>query len=231
MALSPQIQETDRCLNAVARIKPALAPDATQALKEILWDLSRRRIRPDYGSRLTQVFKDPAGIVRNVYRHLRNKPKHYNIDALYVEVRTEQAPNPNSRVALADSTDALGLRKARLHWELTELEKRTMQVTATRFGRELTRIGHGEYSMDSCLQNKDLTFPPEMVGGHHHMGTTRMAEDPKKGVIDKNCRAHGIDNLFIAGSSVFPTASFVNPTLTIVALTLRLTDYLRTLLR
>jgi choline dehydrogenase-like flavoprotein len=59
------------------------------------------------------------------------------------------------------------------------------------------------------------------------MGTTRMHDDPKQGVVDRNCRVHGIDNLFVAGSSVFPTGGAANPTLTLLALTLRLADHLR----
>ena len=66
-------------------------------------------------------------------------------------------------------------------------------------------------------------------GSHHHMGTTRMHEDPKRGVVDPDCRVHGIENLFVAGSSVFPTCGHANPTLTIVALTLRLADHIRSL--
>jgi choline dehydrogenase-like flavoprotein len=64
---------------------------------------------------------------------------------------------------------------------------------------------------------------------HHEMGTTRMHDDPRQGVVDANCRVHGIANLFVAGSSVFPTYSFDNPTMTIVALALRLSDHLKTL--
>jgi choline dehydrogenase-like flavoprotein len=68
---------------------------------------------------------------------------------------------------------------------------------------------------------------PEWISGsHHHMGTTRMADSPRNGVVNKNCRVHGVENLYVAGSSVFPTSGFVNPTLTIVALALRLADHL-----
>jgi choline dehydrogenase-like flavoprotein len=66
-----------------------------------------------------------------------------------------------------------------------------------------------------------------MYGGSHHMGTTRMSDDPMQGVVDRNCKVHGIDNLFVAGSSVFPTGGFVNPTLTLTALAHRLGDHLR----
>jgi choline dehydrogenase-like flavoprotein len=66
-----------------------------------------------------------------------------------------------------------------------------------------------------------------MTGGKHHMGTTRMHVDPKQGVVDPDCRVHGVGNLFIAGSSVFPTGGYANPTLTIVALAIRLADHLK----
>jgi choline dehydrogenase-like flavoprotein len=59
------------------------------------------------------------------------------------------------------------------------------------------------------------------------MGTTRMALDPRRGVVDQDCRVHGVENLYIAGSSVFPTCGFANPTLTIVELALRLVDHLK----
>ncbi len=77
------------------------------------------------------------------------------------------------------------------------------------------------------LTSEDNTWPPDLHGGNHHMGTTRMADDPKKGVVDKNCRVHSVGNLYVAGSSVFSTCSYVNPTLTIVAMSLRLADYLK----
>ena len=67
----------------------------------------------------------------------------------------------------------------------------------------------------------------DLQGGYHHMGTTRMADDPKEGVVDRDCRVHGIANLYIAGSSVFPTGGYANPTLTIVALALRMADHLK----
>ncbi len=69
---------------------------------------------------------------------------------------------------------------------------------------------------------------PPTRGGDHHMGTTRMSDDPKKGVVDRNCRVHGLANLFVGGSSVFATCGFCNPTFTITALAVRLADHLRT---
>jgi choline dehydrogenase-like flavoprotein len=70
-------------------------------------------------------------------------------------------------------------------------------------------------------------WPQPVGGGSHHMGTTRMSDNPLRGVVDRNCKVHAVDNLYVAGSSVFPTSGASNPTLTLVALTLRLADHLK----
>ena len=80
------------------------------------------------------------------------------------------------------------------------------------------------------LDDNDTTWPLSLTGGHHHMGTTRMHVDPKRGVANENCQVHGISNLFIAGSSLFPTSGCANPTLTIVALAVRLADHMKRLM-
>ena len=82
--------------------------------------------------------------------------------------------------------------------------------------------------MAPWLSSDDLVWPSEMVGGHHHMGTTRMSDDPRAGIVNAECKAHALDNLYIAGSSVFPTAGYVNPTATLLALAIRLAEHLET---
>ena len=135
----------------------------------------------------------------------------------------EQAPNPDSRVTLSDETDALGLRRSRLDWRLTEQDRRSLLANVHALARELGATGIGR--MRPRLPN-DGQWEPRVSGGSHHMGTTRMSDDPKRGVVDRDCRVHGIDNLYIAGSSVFPTSGSANPTLNILALTYRLADHL-----
>ena len=77
------------------------------------------------------------------------------------------------------------------------------------------------------MDENDDSMPSYTSGGWHHIGTTRMSNDPKKGVVNQDCKVHGIENLYVAGASCFATAGAVNPTLTIVALSLRLSDYLK----
>jgi choline dehydrogenase-like flavoprotein len=145
--------------------------------------------------------------------------------------RLEQAPNPESRVTLETERDALGVPRATLHWELSPLEKRSLRKMYELIGQEVGRAGVGRVRlMDFLTDQNDQSWPSFTGGGWHHMGTTRMSEDPKRGVVDADCKVHGISNLYIAGSSCFTTAGAPNPTLTLVALSLRLSDYLKGLM-
>lgn len=135
----------------------------------------------------------------------------------------ETNPNPDSRVRLDTDKDALGLRRAALDWRLSDQDRDNIGRNMLALARAFGQWGEGQVR---------VLFPDnydwgKANGGGHHMGTTRMARDPGQGVVDADCRVHGVSNLYVAGSSVFPTYSTVNPTLTIVALALRLADHLR----
>jgi len=136
----------------------------------------------------------------------------------------EQVPNPDSRVTLARERDALGLPKIRLDWRLTEQDRRSVVEHMRSLAMEFGALGIGRMLLDV---EDDGQWPADVIGGAHHMGTTRMHDDPRQGVVDRNCRVHGVANLYVAGSSVFTTSGAANPTLTLVALTLRLADHLR----
>jgi choline dehydrogenase-like flavoprotein len=143
-------------------------------------------------------------------------------------VRAEQAPNPDSRVTLSAEKDAAGVPRVALDWRLSEIDVRSVSVLVESLGGELRRLGLGEVEPAEWLQSgawqTDPLISSHPIGGYHHMGTTRMGEDPRRSVTDAHGRVHGIANLWIAGSSLFPTGSWANPTLTIVALALRTAD-------
>nr|WP_283251035.1 GMC family oxidoreductase [Rhabdothermincola salaria] len=136
----------------------------------------------------------------------------------------EQAPNPHSRVVLTGERDRLGCRRVELRWTLSPLD-RSSAVRA----HELYRAGLAAsgVSFTSRLGGVDDHWPERLRGARHHMGTTRMHTDPRRGVVDADGRVHGVANLYVAGSSVFPTGGAANPTFTIVALALRLAAHLR----
>ena len=150
-------------------------------------------------------------------------------------VRAEQAPNPDSRVTLTGATDAAGTPRVALDWRLSEIDVRSVRVLVEALGRELGRLGLGRVEPAEWLSGTawetDPLISSHPIGGYHHMGTTRMGENPRSSVTDGHGRVHGIDNLYVAGSSLFPTGSWANPTLTIVALALRTAERISAELR
>lgn len=143
-----------------------------------------------------------------------------------LRAQLETVPNPDSRVTLSEKRDRFGMRKVNLDWRLTwqDLENfRKFQQTL------FQGLGKSGCAISPFAHELDKTgWPVAMLAGKHHMGTTRMHKDPRKGVVDANCKIHGIANLYIAGSSVFPTSGQANPMLTLVALAIRLADHIKT---
>lgn len=144
----------------------------------------------------------------------------------------EQALNPDSRVKLGAQRDDFGQRRLVLDWRLSELDIHTMRTAAEVAGRSLAARGYGRLKMRDWLREEPADIPrmdeegDHQIAIYHHLCTTRMSDNPREGVVDGNCRVHGIDNLHIGGGSVFATAGFANPTYTIVQLALRLGDHL-----
>jgi len=146
--------------------------------------------------------------------------------------RIEQAPNAASRITLDEEVDALGVPRSKLHWVLTSLEKRSIRKIYELIGQQVGKTGAGRVKLMEYLHDEnDDTWPAFTGGGWHHMGTTRMTDNPKTGVVDQDCKVHSLNNLHIAGASCFATAGAANPTLTLVALTLRLSDHLKSKFR
>lgn len=150
---------------------------------------------------------------------LRNKTNRFSL-----EVHSEQFPNPASRVSLCAERDELGVPKVRIDWRYLPADIASVRKTLEAFAAEFARSGIGRYEFDSETLEEDLTRFGAYGG--HHIGTARMGDDPTTSVVDRNCRLHSVNNLFIASSAVFPTSSQANPTLTITALALRLAEHL-----
>lgn len=143
----------------------------------------------------------------------------------WVELQSsvEQVPRPENRVTLSTRKDELAMPRAELHWTLDDSEKRSYYRGRELILEELDRLepGLSRNRMDDPEQ-----WPDHIFGTWHHAGSTRMNTDPTRGVVNADARVHGIDNLFIAGSSIFPTSGATSPTLTIVCLTLKLAEHL-----
>lgn len=145
------------------------------------------------------------------------------VELIDVVARIAQVPNAASRITLTDAVDQLGMARTELNWQLSEIDRLSVVRAVELFGAELAAIGEGRLQL---VFDEQSDWPIDLAGGSHHMGTTRMSADPEDGVVDASCQVHGVKNLFVAGSSVFATAPGATPTLTIVALALRLADHL-----
>ena len=225
LAIGEEVQRQEKVLNAAATFETEEdTPSAITAGKELFLALKEGRIPEDSGEKIRRVISDLDDATSYLLCRVRAKAK-CTTTVPHLRTRLEQAPNPDSRLTLSQERDALGVPRLRLDWRLTELERRTVRALAMTIGSEFGRLKIGRVKLSNWLLED---VPPEWIGGSfHHMGTTRMADNPKLGVVNRDCRVHGIANLYVAGSSIFPTSGFVNPTLTIVALALRLADHLR----
>ncbi|HYD77137.1 GMC family oxidoreductase [Ramlibacter sp.] len=250
ITIAAEQQRRHGLLNAVARLHfPKITDPAHRSgvLSGLL--LAKGLISYEYGKRLRDtrpltaqewlrhvlnVVRDPgdtAAFLAHWLRHrtlaqrkfpsviLRNRSNRFSL-----EVQGEQQPMAGSRVQLTPSVDALGMRRLRVDWRYGRGDIESIARTLDLVAAELARTGVGRFEYDPATLEQDL-MRYGAYGGHH-IGTARMGTDPRTSVVDADCKLHGVDNLYVAGSAVFPTSSQANPTLTIVALSLRLADRL-----
>ena len=154
----------------------------------------------------------------------RGRPR--KLDALTLDAMCEQLPNPDSRITLSDRRDPLGMRIPRIDWRVSEEEARAMRRITELMVEQLSRMGLEPPVLEEWVRDGAM-FPQTIRDIAHPIGTTRMADDPARGVVDAQCQVHGVHGLFVEGSSVFPTAGHANPTQMIVAMALRLADTLK----
>jgi choline dehydrogenase-like flavoprotein len=139
-------------------------------------------------------------------------------------LRSEQLPVATNLVRLGSRRDPFGLPLPEVQWSVSPDEFNGHLTTIQLLSDEIGRAGLGR--LELSIPGAELT-PDRIEVGCHHLGTTRMADDPSQGVVDPDGRCWDVDNLYVAGSAVFPTGGYANPTLTLVALAHRLAAHLR----
>lgn len=156
-----------------------------------------------------------------LYVGLRDSLPRRRVPQTFVPVYfCEQPPNASSRVMLSPDRDALGMQRLVLDWRIDDSVYHGIDRLQQLLAHRLRETGLGSLQPGQGR--------PAFTDASHHMGTTRMSQDPRLGVVDAQCRVHGTGNLFVASSAVFPSAGHANPTWTIIALALRLADHLKT---
>lgn len=217
LALSGKLETDNRILHGTTSLEPGRwGEDIKSTFQEITPErLDRWRLREARGQPMSE------GAAPEEFDPTRE---------FRLKTRQEQSPNPNSRVVLSHERDELGMPRTRLDWQLTALDKRSIRRFYELLGQEFGRTGLGRVQLaDWLIDGDDNNWPSFLSGGWHHMGTTKMHDDPRHGVVDANCKVHGFDNLHVAGSAAFASAGAPNPTLTLVALSLRLADRIKSM--
>jgi choline dehydrogenase-like flavoprotein len=252
LSLGERVQYKEQLLNAAAFIEEYTAPnDPWHALKRVMTRLikgdSVYTIIPDngnmfwrdedlsndhsheitFGNDLSTVLMNVPLILQNLYRKniIKRPPitKNTRVD-LYALI--EQAPNRESRITLSSQTDVLGVPLSKINWKIDEKERTTARRLGELIAIEFKRIGLAPPELSEWLYTGD-NWEANFTDRAHPTGSTSMSKNPKEGVVDINCNVHGVKGLYVAGSSTFPTAGHANPTLMIVAMAIRLADWLK----
>jgi choline dehydrogenase-like flavoprotein len=233
IGLAPAHQHTARTLNCNARVVFAFSTDSGALAAQRLYSAVRRRHWPqETAGGLRRMAEDPLEVLRlarryAARRYARGRALDSGPASLWLETNAEQAPNPDSRVTLSRRCDRFGSNLPRIEWQLNNLDRRTTGTFTEAVAAEFERLELARLRPAKWLNDEDGEWMSKFRDVYHHMGTTRMADDEKRGVVDEHCAVHGCPGLHIAGSSVFPTSGCANPTLTIVALSMRLADRLK----
>lgn len=241
LGLSKAVQQQEQILNFSLRLG-RLMEDWQEALKHMKYRMRQLKKAEDWTTIIeghkyqiwqkTPVIEDLMTLLVNfdriaakIYSKIGKKDfQPAQSDCYTTYLISEQAPNPDSRVTLSKERDRLGVNCVQLDWRLLPIDKFTITRSLEIIGEQLKASGLGEFHNELA---DDETCWRSMFGSYHHIGTTRMSANPKDGVVDEHCQVHGINNLYVAGSSVFPTSGLSNPTLTIVALAIRLADRIK----
>jgi choline dehydrogenase-like flavoprotein len=245
LSLSEEVLRRKKLLNFVTQLNPMIMlysslddifnPNihsaSIKSLKAIRSAIFRGANLNNPESHLKNISTGLDDVVITVFRAIKRRAiKIFNkkrIKLYALENMSEQVPNPDSRISLSSDKDKLGMNHILFDWRLRPLDIESAIRSQEILDHEFQRAGLGR--LFKKLNNR--TPLRRIKGGWHHMGTTRMHIDPKKGVVDPNCRIHGMSNLFVAGPSVFPTSGYANPSLTIVALSVRLADHIKMIMK
>jgi choline dehydrogenase-like flavoprotein len=252
LALRPEAQRAHRLANFIARLHhPRITdPGHHNAVLSLLY-LSRFAIPYEYRKRLhgegtTGIGRwlehawnvasrphDAVGFAWHMLRARKLAERKFpsvivrsRANLFSLEFHAEQHPYAASRVTLTDSVDALGMPRIRVDWRYTGDDVDTIARALQLLKEDFHRCGVGSFDYDPAMVEAEITRYGAYGG--HHIGTARMGKDHRTSVVNAECRVHGVDNLYIASAATFATSSQANPTLTIVALALRLAEHLRT---
>lgn len=229
--MAPQTREIGRFVNSYFVWRAALDVVPTAEIRKLFSTLVLIKHRPNYLKLYVELLRDLFKVqkclaVRYLWFLVSKKAGLRGPDRRFrINYHIEMAPDSENRVTLSEKLDPLGKPLSKVRWKASETELQSIVKLHDEIQTLLDDTGAGTLFWDAGRPPKIDELPYSSAS--HHMGTTRMGEDPANSVVDVQCQVHGIENLHIAGSSVFPSGGFANPTFTIVALALRLAARLK----
>jgi len=230
LAASEKMQRKERILAVGAEVwYPVDEHDPIGAAKLILQSLRQPHLRPQLPGAMATVLRGPHKVVRAAVRHyIMKQVASVNAGIPQIGFAVEQQPNPQSRVTLSKELDSLGMPRTCLDWRVGTEEGRSIAVFAQALANEWRRLGVAEFNpADLKIQGREKGENGGYIDASHHMGTTRMGTDVTTSVVNPSCRVHDYENLYIGSSSIFPTCGFSNPTMTMLALCMRICDEIK----
>ena len=235
--LSENVQRQERLLNNYLSLERHWSPQTAKAYSSFIHSMKILLRRGYSGRRFTLSGSNLSKIPELIYllsprelmphflyrgfKRIRDKVGKDLVQLIVVNY-CEQAPNSESRVLLSQERDKLNMNRLILNWKVGAEETRTLTRLQELLDLHLRNNNMGYVHTDSN-EMTNLSY----TDASHHIGTTRMSDSHRQGVVDPNCKVYGVENLFIAGSSIFPTCGHANPTWTIAALAIRLADHLK----
>jgi choline dehydrogenase-like flavoprotein len=229
LSLRPEVVERERLMHAALYFHPRYEAHRVFDTEEVkalqtLWNKAKRRAVPGAAwPYVMQAVRAPHRLAVALARKLavRHGPaRRWRMRAAF-----ETGFHYDNRVMLSDERDRLGRRRVRIEWEIGEADIENMGRVTQLFAQALGQAGVGH--LERAFPDSPAGWRQALEPAMHHMGTTRMHVASELGVVDENSRVHGTSNLYVTGSSVFPSGGYANPTLTIVALAARLGDHLK----
>lgn len=230
LAAGEAFQRRRRTLNISAAVVMDVSPDAgLEVFKRVYRAVRGRNLKGLSAAEMTRLITRSPEILQAVGRITLRRRSYADARApLFLGSTIEQEPDAHSRIFLGGETDALGMPRAVIDWRLTPLVRQTLVAFAGEVRAEFERVGLGRVNLHPWVLAEDGQWAERIHDVYHHIGTTRMHTDARHGVVDADCRVHGVDNLYLASSAVFPTGGHSNPTFTLLLLCFRLADRLKT---
>jgi choline dehydrogenase-like flavoprotein len=252
LAPTSALQQSEQLLNSAVYFMPERAPDDPwDALKRILRRTSAKPVQDTLsvvsgagllakGIGMKVLASDATPTILKdfivdtairyrpnlVAEEFQSRGLPHKLTGVWIDAIAEQRPDPDSRVSLSDRTDRLGVPLAKVNWRINDDERRTIVRIAHLTRDVFARAGLPQPILEPWVAEERLA-DGVIIDMAHTLGTTRMSDNPKSGVVDQHCQVHGVRGLYVAGASVFPTSGHANPTLMILALAIRLADTIK----